>query len=252
MKIWILASETPVFNPGGIARYVDNFARFLARAGHTVLVFGREEEAVDQEIEPGYRYRSVVPLWNRCGEKTDSPRPDEHPSWPYNILDYWGAFSFQMRDAVLEEIAASGPPDVIESQEYGALPYYLLQHKLTENSPLRDIPIVVNCHSPDFICRRFNEEPRYQMPNYWIGRMEMASLHAADALICPSDYLSRQLEEEFGDSISVRHFPLPWTDPKQFGADAIQVDSKKAVYFGRLEIRKGVLKLLDECTRALE
>ncbi|HSH09642.1 MAG TPA: glycosyltransferase, partial [Oceanipulchritudo sp.] len=91
MKIWLLTSETPLYNPGGIARYVDNFARYLASAGHQVTVFGRDDTARDQEIVPGYRYKSVVHKWNLLRETAQSPEADEHPAYPYNILDYWGA-----------------------------------------------------------------------------------------------------------------------------------------------------------------
>ncbi|MEX0330242.1 MAG: glycosyltransferase [Puniceicoccaceae bacterium] len=248
MKIWLLTSETPLYNPGGIARYVDNFARYLSAAGHEVTVFGRDDTERSQEILPGYTYVSVVPRWDRCGETCDSPRPDDHPAFPYNILDYWGAFSYQMAETVTRQISEQGPPDVIESQEYCALPYYLLQQKLTADGPLRDIPVVVNAHSPDFLIRACNEEPRYQFPHYWTGRLEMACLHAADAIICPSGYLTRQLEEMFGGSIEVSHFPLPWTEPGEPVAIPETVTGK-VVYFGRLEVRKGTLKLLQECDR---
>jgi glycosyltransferase involved in cell wall biosynthesis len=251
MKIWLLTSETPLYNPGGIARYVDNFARYLAAAGHQIRVFGRDEKQQDREIVPGYHYHSVIPKWELCAQSADSPRPDEHPSWPYNVLDYWGAFSYQMAKAVLAEIEADGPPDIIESQEYCALPYYLLQRKLTESGPLCDVPVVVNAHSPDFIIREFNEEPRYQLPHYWTGRLEKFCLHAADAVICPSGYLSRQLEGLFGQSIQVTHFPLPWTDPGKVSAED-SPESGKALYFGRLEVRKGTLKLVDTCSRMWE
>ena len=248
MKIWLLTSETPFYNPGGIARYVDNFARYLAADGHQVLVFGRDETVQDCEIVPGYRYRSVVPRWERVAERAESPHPDEHPSFPYNVLDYWGAFSYQMAEAVLGEIEAAGGPDVIESQEYGALPYYLLQRKLTERGRLKEIPVVVNAHSPDFIIREQNEEPKYQFPHYWTGRLEIFSLHAADAVICPSAYLSRQLETLFGGSLKVSHFPLPWTEPGQADRD-VAVDPRKLLYFGRLEVRKGTLELVRACSR---
>jgi glycosyltransferase involved in cell wall biosynthesis len=248
MKIWLLTSETPLYNPGGIARYIDNFARYLARDGHEVMVFGRDEKQRDCEIEPGYRYRSVVHKWNLCGEKADSADPDKHPSYPYNILDYWGAFSYQMAEAVIEQINESGAPDIIESQEYCAVPYYLLQRKLTQRGPLEKVPVVVNAHSPDFITREHNQEPRYKMPHYWTGRLEMFCLRAADACICPSGFLSRELEQRFGNSLEVKHFPLPWTDPAAFDGDCEAVGGK-ALYFGRLEVRKGVLRLVAEAEK---
>jgi len=248
VKIWLLTSETPLYNPGGIARYVDNFARYLAALGHRVTVFGRDEEQRDAEVVPNYRYRSVVPKWHLCGEKATTPNPDDHPSYPYNVLDYWGAFSYQMAEAVMGAISEDGPPEIIESQEYCALPYYLLQRKLTGAGTLADIPVIVNAHSPDFLIRRFNEEPMYQLPHYWTGRLEMFCLHAADSVICPSAYLSRQLLEQFGNSIKVRHFPLPWTDPCRFPREEA-LNPRKVVCFGRLEVRKGTLRLLRECDR---
>lgn len=245
MKIWLLTSETPLFNPGGIARYVDNFARQLAGRGHEVLVFGRDDQPRDEWITKGYRYRAVVPRWDRVPQARPATAAD-HPAYPYNIMDYWSAFSFQMAEAVLEEIQGAGPPDVIESQEYCALPYYLLQRKWLGEALLKGIPIVVNAHSPDFIIREENEEVRYQFPHYWTGRQELFCLHAADARICPSRYLSKQLEERFGGSIEVRPFPLPWTPPRPEHLEA-PIEEGKVVYFGRLEVRKGVLELVRAC-----
>lgn len=248
MKIWILTSEMPWFNPGGIARYVDNFAGYLAADGHEVCVFGPGEEEGPRTLEAGYRYVPIVPRWHLCGKPCDSPRPDDHPAFPYNLLDYWGAFSYQAAGAVQAEIALTGPPDVIESQEYAALPYYLLQRKLTEPGPLADVPVVVNAHSPEFLCREYDEDPRYQFPHYWTGRLEMFCLHAADSVICPSQYLSRQLEERFGGSIRVQPHPLPWTDPRRHSGGE-PVDSRRVLCFGRLEVRKGTLKLVAACER---
>lgn len=247
MKIWLLTSETPLFNPGGIARYVDNFARILAANDHEVTVFGRDEEARSTTVTKGYLYEAVVPRWGRAA-KDSTVMAGEHPAYPYNILDYWSAFSFQMAETVLKAIEEHGQPDVIESQEYCALPYYLLQKKLLGDSRLKGIPIVVNAHSPDFIIREENEEVRYQLPHYWTGRQEIACFHAADANICPSAYLSQQLETYFGGSIKVAHYPLPWTPPNQNHLDVPIIDDK-VVYFGRLEVRKGVLELLKTCHR---
>jgi glycosyltransferase involved in cell wall biosynthesis len=108
--------------------------------------------------------------------------------------------------------------------------------------------VVVNAHSPDFVIREQNEEPRYQLPHYWTGRLEMFCLRAADARICPSRYLSRQLEERFGGSISVDPFPLPWTEPDR-GGGGEAIDPHKVLYLGRLEVRKGTLELVAACDR---
>lgn len=248
MKIWILTTETPWFNPGGIARYVDNFARYLVAEGHEVLVFGAHDGTADPPEDPGYELVTVRPKWELCGEEAASPHPDGHPAWPYNVLDYWGALSYQMAGVVIDEIKRRGPPDVIESQEYTALPYYLLQRKLTGEGPLSAVPVVVNAHSPEFLCRRYDEDPRYQFPHYWTGRLELFCLHAADSVICPSRYLSDQLAGLSGGSIAPIHFPLPWTDPRRF-ENQVVIKPRQALYYGRLEIRKGVLRMLQACRR---
>lgn len=248
MKIWLLTSETPWFQPGGIGRYVDNFARQLASAGHDVRVFGRGETA-DLSMDLPYAFESIVPRW---GAKGGEGAPDQRADWPYSTLDYWGAFSFQLSQLVDERLQTESAPDIIESQEYCALPYYLLLRRLTHpaDHPLRSIPIVLNAHSPDFLIRRYNEEPTYRMPNYWTGRLEKVCLLAADSVVCPSGYLSRQLEGIMDQRIRVEHIPLPWTDPAQYqNVRAFAEGQGDVLYFGRLEVRKGVIDFLEVCRR---
>lgn len=249
MKVWILTSETPFFNPGGIARYVDNFSRFLGEAGHDVVVISRGEEDGLRELAPGYRLLSFRPACDRpLGGWTEGPA-DRHPHFPYNIMDFWTALSFQMSEVVAELVKTEGRPDVIEAQEYGAIPYYVLQRQLTEPGYLEGVPLVVNAHSPDFLMRGLNEEPRFQLPAYWVGQLEKACFHAAHSVICPSRYLADQLESLLDDpELKVSNFPLPWTPVDKIDASGPGRD-RELVYFGRLEVRKGVLRMLECCER---
>ncbi|MCC6359415.1 MAG: glycosyltransferase, partial [Phycisphaerales bacterium] len=186
MRIWILTSELPDELAGGIARYVDNFARALGPAGPEVLVLARTREPLDRQIAPGVRIVGVVPGYERREEIVASPRPDDHPAFPFNVMDYWPALSYQFERKVSRLAREMGPPDVIEAQEYVALPYYLQQRKLIEDGPLASVPIVVHMHSAYFELMKINQGPRFRLPDYWVGQMEKFCILAADALLCPS------------------------------------------------------------------
>jgi len=178
-----------------------------------------------------------------------SGRPDEDARFPYNLFDYWTALSFQFSQVVEAIAAREGLPDILEAQEYNAIAYYIQQRQLTESGYLEGVPIVINAHSPDFVVRSANEEPGYQFPVYWNGQMEKACLYAADTVICPSAYLARQLEGLLPD-LSVDVYRLPWTDVSTLEkANPPEVDPRAVLYLGRLEVRKGVLRLLEEAER---
>src|SRR5712664_3595718 len=102
MRIWLLSSELPHEIAGGIARYVDNFARLAGAAGHEVVVFARSQEARDSEIAPNVRLIGIVPNSERLTDTTCSDNPARHPSYPYGILGWWPALSYQMAEEVLQ------------------------------------------------------------------------------------------------------------------------------------------------------
>src|SRR5262245_43898571 len=150
MRVWLLTSEMPHEVAGGIARYVENFARLLGAAGHEVVVIARMEQARDVLVAPGVRLIGIVPRFERLYEPQTSPHPDAHAAYPYNVMAYWPAFSYQLAEEVFRLLQHLPPPDVIESQEYSAIPYYLLHRKLTEQTPIERVPILVQLHSPTF------------------------------------------------------------------------------------------------------
>lgn len=247
MRIWILTSELPDELAGGIARYVDNFARALGPAGHEVLVLARTREPLDRELAPGARIVGIVSSYESRNDAVASPSPDEHPSFPYNIMDYWPALSYQFEREVARLARAHGPPDVIESQEYVALPYYLQQRKLIEDGPLSRTPIVVHMHSAYFELMKVNQAPRFRFPDYWVGQMEKFCILAADALLCPSYYLTRSIRAEFEQPLDISTIPLPFV--ADYDSPISTGRRGEIVYVGRLEWRKGVPNLVRACAR---
>ena len=250
MRVWLLSSEFSQDAAGGRARYVDHFARLLGAAGHEVVVIAQTAHACDTLIAPGVRWIGVTSSYHKLNEPNPLGRPDTHPAYPYNILSYWPALSYQMADEILRLLTRLPPPDIIESQESEALAYYLLQRKLTERTPLEKIPLLVHLHSPQFEIARWNHNPRYRLPEYWVGQMEKFCIVGADAVLSPSAFLARRVETVLGRPLEIAHIPYPVTVPSAPLSRGIQ--AQHLVYVGRLEVRKGVLPLVKVCSRLWE
>jgi len=247
MRIWLLSSELPHEIAGGIARYVENFARLAGAAGHEVVVIARSQQACDTEMARGVRLIGIVPKSGYMSAVHTTDDMTRHPAYPYNVLGWWPALSYQMAEEVLQRAHDLPLPDIIESQEYAALPYFLLQRKLIERTLLDQIPVVVHMHSPHFELLRVNQQPRYRFPDYWIGQMEKFCLLSADALLSPSRYLVHSVGRLLGRSLDVTTVPLPLLAPADGCISSGQPG--ELLYVGRLELRKGVLPLVKACSR---
>lgn len=250
MRIWLLTSELPDEIAGGIARYVDNWARMLGAAGHEVTVIARTDRYRNEQLAPGVRLIGVVARYDRLHEANPGPSPDTHPAFPYNIFAYWPALSYQMAEEVLRLLEEFPPPDIIESQEYAALPYFLLQRKLTERTPLEKIPIVLTLHSPAFELARVNHEPRYRFPDYWVGQMEKFCIVAADALVTPTAFPAQRIASTLQQPLKAVTIPHPLMVHRPCLPHLAQ--PKQLVYVGRIQVLKGILPLVKECSRMWE
>jgi glycosyltransferase involved in cell wall biosynthesis len=249
MHVWLLTSEYPPDVAGGIATYVDAFARLLGAAGHRVVVIAQSDTMSDTSVASGVRLIRFCPRGVEGSNREATDLTDTHSAYPYNVLAYPPAVSYELAERVLTLCREIGPPDVVESQEYLALPYYLLQRKLTEHTALSDTPVVVHLHSPDFEVARTNQEPRHRFPRYWVGQMETFCIAAADALLSPSRFLARRIEEGLERPLDITcvPYPLPFSVSRNDGSTRPQPG--ELVYVGRLEVRKGVLRLVQACSR---
>lgn len=249
MKIWILSSEIAPYSQGGIGRYVDVYARALGRKGHEVNVWAYAPDADVQNVDDLY---SLFPYGPPQGWLDAAGKPDwteAHPYYPYNVLPYPMAHSYYLAAAVIRQGAKDGWPDVIECQDYQALAYFLLQRRLLEPGPLRDIPIVIHLHTPDFVVRRFNRESPWLLPYWWISELEKACLKMADALVSPSQLLVDLLTSEKGlDDLAAEIIPLPIPIAER-GAPANVTQRREVIYLGRVEWRKGIASLLKVCRK---
>lgn len=246
MNFWLLTSQFPPSVVGGIARYVASAADMFARASHQVTVVAADQTEGEEVLPSGVRVLRFVPRGQAFARYISKDATDSNPAFPYNILAYPIALSYEMAERVAAYIQRDGVlPDVIECQEYLALPYYLIQRRLVERHPLRDVPLLLHLHSPDFCIARANRQPRHRLPGYWIGRMERFCMLAADALLSPSAFLAHEVAEELpqlSGAIEVIPYPYPPLPSPQTAPDRGDL-----VFVGRLEPRKGVMELVAAC-----
>ena len=181
MKYWILTTEYPPFFGGGISTYCFHTAAMLSEKGHEVTVFVNDNQVESLKEERSQNVRII----------RFSPTATNTNSFLGNITN----LSFEFASIVKNYIEKEGQPDIIESQDYNGIAYFLLQFKHCLYDWCKDIPILITAHSPSFLYFEYNDVPRYSQPNYWIGEMERFSLQAADILISPSDYLIKELNQ---------------------------------------------------------
>lgn len=250
----MLTGEVPAAAGGGIARYTDQMARALVEAGAEVVVFG--PAAVDADAVAGGGYRLVTFDWPTLEKARHEGWRGEGPPPPERTVSNDFAIAWRLSEMVRGRAVREGPPDVIEAPEYKAIACYLKQRQLTDPGYLPGVPLVLMLHTPDFVVRRLNHEPRFTLPNYWIGVQERVLMHAADALVAPSAFIAGELaarEDLPLKSITVCPLPL-YPSPPSGPRDPAPPpeDRVELAYFGRLELRKGIRELLRGCVEAWE
>ena len=248
MKIWILTHELPANSTGGIARYVDNYARLLGARGHDVTLIAITPNTYEQDYAPRVRLVGIQPGNPSHTELLRFPQARQNLLKHLHTTLSWGPDqSYLLAEATIELLKRLPPPDIIEVQESCSLPYFLLQRKLTEFGPLLQIPVLVHLHTSAFDIWHINNDPIYRLPEYWITQMEKFSIAAADGLLCPSHYLADHVAKTYHPSRNIEVIRLPSYLPESALQQTNHPEPRHLMYFGRLEVRKGVLPLIAAC-----
>lgn len=256
MKHLIISREYPPasYPPGGIGTYVANIARLLAERGETVHIIGERWDGAPNRTEIASGGRLIV---HRIGEfdlpPNDGGNAADRLMRELNGLkttafpNQWFAWHAAL---VAERLIEDEAVDVVEAQEWEAPLYYLLLRRALGLGLGRDRPCIIHLHSPTEFARQFNGA-LYKPPQYTLmKRMEHFCIRAADALLCPSQYLARQVSEHYGlppGRIRVIHLPVGFT-PRIEREPQVWADGS-ICYVGRLEPRKGVIEWFEAATR---
>lgn len=159
-----------------------------------------------------------------------------------DFLGHVTNISYEFAHILKEFIEQEGKPDIIESQEYLGIAYYLLQFKHLQYEWCRDMPVLITMHSPSFLYMEYNHVSEYRYPNYWICEMERFCLQAADHIISPSQFMIDELSTRFTlnhRNISVIPNPYKFQELKPTLESGNEI-----IFFGKLTVQKGVLQLL--------
>ena len=233
---------------GGIATYVKQAAAMLAARGHDVEVFTAGRGRGGTETEDGVL---VHRLEDPEGEG------DGTADFPARIAP---VFAARHRAAAF---------DVLEGPEYRAEARDAVRL-------VPDIPLVVKLHTPSFILRSLNTalySPvrrtlsaaksllRRERPFYDYRPEEdpeRAHCLDADEVAAPSRAVGEKVRQMWGlDPEKLAYYPLAYVPDEALLHVPLFTETNRVTYYGRLEMRKGVVDLagaiplvLDACPQA--
>jgi glycosyltransferase involved in cell wall biosynthesis len=214
---------------GGIGTAMAALAERLADHGHDVHVFLCPWKG-SPELRP-----AVPDYWKSRGVALHY-----HPRWGGGQWTSHDAFSVK-----LSETLSAGTWDIIHFQEaagYAAVPLLLRAAGLA----FQGSKIVLTAHGPSQWHKRGNYLP-WHPEEAWHTLFEEIALHLADAVICPTAYIRDWCRAHYSADITAVVVPNSLTaETRRF---ALPSKTRRAVktfvFFGRIELRKGIDRFLD-------
>jgi glycosyltransferase involved in cell wall biosynthesis len=251
MKHLIICREYPPAPGGGIGTYVLHISRLLAESGETVHIIGQLWEGAKKKVEEKCHGRLIVHRitledWTSFSVRKLIPSfKSREARGLFESSFYPQCFSWQA-GLLAESLVEQEGIDLIEAQEYEAPLYYFQLRRALGFGPERRPPCFVHLHSPTEFIAQYNDW-NIGLPTVQTAkRLEDYSIAAADALLCPSRYLARQVESHHGlTKNTVWVIPYPVGDSAMLERDKDTWEYGTICYLGRLERRKGILEWID-------
>jgi glycosyltransferase involved in cell wall biosynthesis len=226
--------------------------RLLAKAGETVHVISQLWEGADKTVEELHGGRLIVhrvPFedWRRRVIRRRPAKAINAPEAKALFESDFPPQCFAWQATLLaERLIENEAIDIVEAPEYEAPLYYLQLRRALGLGPSRHPPCVVHLHSPTELIVQHNSWDLGHPYFVAAKRLEDYTISAADALLCPSRYLARQVETQFDMSPgAVTVIPYPLGKSSRLERTAETWDKGTICYVGRLEPRKGVAEWID-------
>lgn len=225
---------------GGIGTATTSLARALAAAGHSVTaVFTGWQDA--SEVAANRRWRRQYKSW---GIELEVLAPEAEP---VVICPHFNARRSHQLYRWLRDRHDSEPFDVIQFPECQGHAYYSLLAK-RHGLAFDDATMVVGAHSPTRWIREANRQPFELFEDATDDFLERRSVELADVVVSPSAYMLDWMIER-GWALPERSYVQQYVRPDASAAPAdagrTRADISELVFFGRLEVRKGIVLLCD-------
>lgn len=231
MTLWLITTEFPPIHGGGISTYCWHTAKMMANQGHAVTVFINDHSVSSTTASSPLKNVKLIRF---------NPNQVEIGK----ALGYDARLSLEFAFAVEQEMKKEGVPDILETQDYQGIGYYILQKKQLLYSLFKDLKVVLTMHAPNFLYLDYNQVPLYNFPEYWSGEMEKASIKMADLVISPSNYLIKELENYMDiNSVNPVRVFNPFINEWTTG-EIPPFENGDLVFFGKLTPQKGCLEML--------
>lgn len=235
MKYWLITTEFPPIHGGGISTYCWHTAKMLAENNHDVTVFINDFSVKSVKVEP------LSP-----GIRTIRFKPEQLSD--AKVLGFEARLSMEFAHMVGLQMDKEGPPDILETQDYLGIGYYIQQKKFLLYPNFERLNIIVTVHAPSYLYLKYNQVPHYKFPAYWTGEMEKSSIMMADLVISPSNYIIEELKSDL--RIGAKK-PIQIFNPFRVdrNSDVLSFVKDDIVFFGKLTPQKGCLEMLSYLTR---
>ena len=216
LRIAVISRELPPYG-GGIGSWSQKAAFGLARLGNEVHLFtqAREGEA-DEETTSGVKVHRLHPARLR----------------PYTLGWAW---------AVARAVAAAGTFDIVQACEWDAEALILALRPVA--------PLVTRLATPHYLVQATNQATgRQRLRSTLTSRMERAQATRSRRVISPTRTLAGEVSRRWGidvGSIAIVPTGIDPPRPAQTHIPSFLLEAPYMLYFGRLEVRKGVDVLID-------
>ena len=244
LVIWYLTAEYPPFFGGGIGTYSRLTVAGWLGEGHRVTVFLYDPGVAGSALVVDTPEGGLTVL--RFGVGYGGPGAGALASEAQTAWRY--------AEAVADWTHHESPPDIVETQDFDGLAYFLLMRQRALDPALPSCPVVVTVHNPNFVLDAYEHRARHLLPRYWTGHMERAVLAAADHAIFPSAHLRTAVAPavpSVPSTVLRNPLPLPAAGPPATRRDTVLAVGRLQLFKGTLELVEGMAQLWDAGSRVV-